>query len=138
MAETTARRGAHRAEWRRLGASLANFSIYPAPSQAGEVRFRIPEGIELEPAIEKVRVIMEAHPRVLAAPSVLLDHTEDDNRIEIVVVFHTADNEIAALKSDLMKAVHTAFDAMSEKRPLAEQRRRGTRDDGSVSAPRLS
>jgi hypothetical protein len=69
---------------------------------------------------------------------VLLDHTADDSTIEIVVVFYTADNEVAALKSDLIKAVHTAFDAMPEKRPQAEQQRRGTRGDGSVSAPRLS
>jgi hypothetical protein len=67
---------------------------------------------------------------------VLLDHTADDSTIEIVVVFYTADNEIAVLKSDLIKAVHTAFDEMLEKRPQAEQRRRGSRGDGSVSAPR--
>jgi small conductance mechanosensitive channel len=99
------------------GQALRNFSVYPAPPDAGEVRFRIPEGIELEPAIEKVRAIVDAHPRVLAdpAPSVLLDHTADDSTIEIVVVFYTADNEIAVLKSDLIKAVHTAFDAMPEK-----------------------
>lgn len=109
-------------------------------SDAGEVRFRIPEGIELEPAIEKVRAIVEAHPRVLAdpAPSVLLDHTADDSTIEIVVVFYTADNEIGALKSDLIKAVHTAFDAMPDQRPQAEQRRRETHGDGAVSAPRPS
>jgi small conductance mechanosensitive channel len=122
------------------GQALRNFSVYPAPPHTGEVRFRIPEGTELDPAIEKVRAIVEAHPRVLAdpAPSVLLDHSADYSAIEIVVVFYTADNEIAALKSDLIKAVHTAFDAMPEKPPQAEQRRRGTRGDGSVSAPRLS
>jgi small conductance mechanosensitive channel len=122
------------------GQALRNFSVYPAPPHTGEVRFRIPEGTELDPAIEKVRAIVEAHPRVLAdpAPSVLLDHSADYSAIEIVVVFYTADNEIAALKSDLIKAVHTAFDAMPEKPPQAEQRRRGTRGDGSISAPRLS
>jgi small-conductance mechanosensitive channel len=64
------------------GQALRNFSVYPAPPHAGEVRFRIPEGIELEPAIEKVRAIVEAHPRVLAdpAPRVLLDHTADRQR----------------------------------------------------------
>src|SRR5205814_2356246 len=72
---------------------------------------------------------IEAHPRVLAdpAPSVLLDHSADDSAIEIVLVFYTAENQIAALKSDLIKAVHTAFDAKPEKRPQAEQQRRGTR-----------
>src|SRR6516225_3219064 len=56
------------------GQPLRNFSIYPAPPHTGEVRFRIAEGTELEKAIEKVRAIVEAHPRVLAdpAPSVLL------------------------------------------------------------------
>ena len=99
------------------GKPLRNFSVYPAPPDAGEVRFRIPEGIELDPAIDKVGAIVKADPRVLAdpAPSVLLDHTADDSTIEIVVVFYTADNEIAVLKSDLIKAVHTAFDAMPEK-----------------------
>ena len=99
------------------GQALRNFSVYPAPPHAGEVRFWIPEGIELDPAIDKVGAIVKADPRVLAdpAPSVLLDHTADDSTIEIVVVFYTADNEIAVLKSDLIKAVHTAFDAMPEK-----------------------
>jgi small-conductance mechanosensitive channel len=103
------------------------------------VRFRIPEGIELELAIEKVRAIIEAHPRVLAdpAPRVLLDHTADHSAIEIVVLFYTADDEIAAVKSDLIKAVHTAFDAMPEKPPHLEQRR-GTRGDGLDSPLRPS
>jgi small conductance mechanosensitive channel len=121
------------------GQALRNFSIYPAPPQAGEVRFRVPGGIELDPAIEKVRAIVEAHPRVLAdpAPSVLLDHSADDSAIEIVAVFCTADDEIAIVKSDLIKAVHTAFDAvLAEEEPHAEQRRYGIRGDGSVSAPR--
>src|SRR5712671_637372 len=41
------------------GQALRNFSVYPAPPHAGEVRFRIPEGTELEPAIEKVRAIVK-------------------------------------------------------------------------------
>ena len=67
----------------------------------------------LEPAIEKVRAIVEAHPRVLAAPapSVLLDHSAAENAIEIVVAFSTAEDETAAVKSDLIKAVHAALDA---------------------------
>jgi plasmid stabilization system protein ParE len=67
---------------------------------------------------------------------VLLDHNADDSAIEIVVVFYTADDEIAIVKSDLIKAVHTAFDAVLGDEPNAEQRRYGTRGDRSVSAPR--
>src|SRR5437763_8780775 len=48
------------------GQPLRNFSIYPAPPHAGEVRFRIAEGTELEPAVERVRAIVEADRRVLA------------------------------------------------------------------------
>ena len=120
------------------GQALRNFSVYPAPPHAGEVRFRIPEGIELEPGIEKMRAVVEADPRVLAdpAPSVLLDHTADDSTIEIVVVFYTADNEVAIVKSDLIKAVHTVFDAVLGNKPTAEGRRYGTRGDGPVNAPR--
>ena len=96
------------------GQPLRNFSIYPAPPHAGEVRFRTAEGTELKkPAIEKVRAIVEAHPRVLAAPapSVLLDRSAAENAIEIVVAFSTAEDETAAVKSDLIKAVHAALDA---------------------------
>jgi small conductance mechanosensitive channel len=98
------------------GQPLRNFSIYPAPPHAGEVRFRTAEGTELEPAIEKVRAIVEAHPRVLAdpAPSVLLDRSAAENALEIVVAFSTADDAIAAVKSDLIKAVHAALDTEPE------------------------
>jgi len=93
------------------GQPLRNFSIYPAPPHTGEVRFRIAEGTELEKAIEKVRAIVEAHPRVLAdpAPSVLLDCSAADNALEIVVTFATAEDETAAVKSDLIKEVHAAL-----------------------------
>lgn len=113
---------------------MRNYSVYPAPPHAGEVRFRIPEGTELDRAIKKVRAIVEAHPRALPdpAPSVLLDHSADVSAIEIVVVFYTADDEIAIVKSDLIEAVHTAFDAVLGNQPNAEQRRYGTRGDGSV------
>jgi small conductance mechanosensitive channel len=93
------------------GQPLRNFSIYPAPPHAGEVRFRTAE-TELEPAIGKVHAIVEAHPRVLAdpAPSVLLDRSAAENALEIVVAFSTAEDETAAVKSDLIKAVHAALD----------------------------
>jgi small conductance mechanosensitive channel len=60
-----------------------------------------------------VRAIVEAHPRELAAPapSVLLDRSAAENAIEIVVAFSTAEDETAAVKSDLIKAVHAALDA---------------------------
>jgi small conductance mechanosensitive channel len=99
------------------GQPLRNFSIYPAPPHAGEVRFRTTEGTELEPAIEKVRAIVEAHPRVLAnpAPSVLLDRTGADYALEIVVAFSTAEDETAAVKSDVIKGVDAALDAEHDK-----------------------
>jgi small conductance mechanosensitive channel len=102
------------------GQPLRNYSIYPAPPHAGDVRFRTAEGIELEPVIEKVRAIVEAHPRVLAdpAPSVLLDRSAAENALEIVVAFFTAEDEIAAVKSDLIKAVRAAVDTQFGK-PIA-------------------
>jgi small conductance mechanosensitive channel len=95
------------------GQPLRNFSVYPAPPHAGEVRFRTAEDSELEPAMEKVRAIVEAHPRVLAdpAPSVLLDRSAAENTTEIVVAFSTAEDTIAAVKSDLIKAAHAASHA---------------------------
>ncbi len=88
------------------GQPLRNFSIYPEPPHAGEVRFRIPEGTEVESAIEKVEAIVKAHPGVLAdpAPIVLLDRSGADNALEIAVAFSTARDETAIVKSDLIKA----------------------------------
>jgi small conductance mechanosensitive channel len=91
------------------GQPLRNFSIYPATPHQGEVRFRIEEETELDPTIEKVGAIVEAHPRVLAdpAPSVLLDRSAAENALEIVVAFSTAEDETAVVKSDLIKTVRT-------------------------------
>jgi small conductance mechanosensitive channel len=93
------------------GQPLRNFSVYPPPPHAGEVRFRIAEETVLDPAIEKVRGIVLAHPSVLAdpAPSVLLDRSAAENALEIVVGFSTTDDQSAAVRSDLIKAVHVAL-----------------------------
>jgi len=99
------------------GQPLRNFSIYPAPPHAGEIRFQVPDDTNLDPAIEQVRTLVEADPRVLAdpAPSVLLDRRSAD-AIELVVGFSTADDVAALVKSDLIKAVHAASDLNPEKR----------------------
>lgn len=99
------------------GQPLRNFSIYPAPPHAGEVRFPIADDTELDPAIEQVRNLVSADPRVLAdpAPSVLLDRSAADNALEIVVAFSTED-DVALVKSDLIKAVHNALETNPSKR----------------------
>jgi small conductance mechanosensitive channel len=93
------------------GQPLRNFSIYPAPPHAGELRLPVADGTELEPAVAKVQAAVEAEPRVLAdpAPSVLLDRGAADRTLEIVVAFATAEDETAAVKSDLIKAVNGAL-----------------------------
>jgi small conductance mechanosensitive channel len=92
------------------GQPLRNFSIYPVPPHAGELRLPVADGTELEPAIAKVRAAVEAQPRVLAdpAPSILLDRGAPEHALEIVVAFATAEDETAAVKSDLIKAVNGA------------------------------
>ena len=96
------------------GQPLRNFSIYPAPPHGGEVRFRIPADTELEPSIERVRAIVQSHPRVLAdpAPSVLLDQSAGDNALEVVVAFSSED-EPARVKSDLITVVHSELNRES-------------------------
>ena len=93
------------------GQPLHNFSIYPAPPNAGEIRFQIPDDTDLDPAIEQVRSLVSADPRVIAdpAPTVLLDRRAADT-LEIVVGFSTADNVAALVKSDLIRGVHAALD----------------------------
>jgi len=99
------------------GQALRNFSIYPAPPHVGEMRLQIADGSELDAAIERVRGLVNAEPRVLAdpAPSVLLDCRAAD-ALEIVVGFSTTDDVAALVKSDLIKAVHATPDVDPEKR----------------------
>jgi len=72
----------------------------------------MPGDAALDPAMEQVRRLVSADPRVLAdpAPSVLLDRCSAD-AIELVVGFSTADDAAALVKSDLIKAVHATLDA---------------------------
>ena len=99
------------------GQPLRNFSIYPAPPHAGEVRFQIADDSELDSAIERAHALVKADPRVLAdpAPSVLLDRIAGENVLEVVVAFSTEDDVAALVKSDLIKGVHAMLDANPSK-----------------------
>jgi small conductance mechanosensitive channel len=63
------------------GQPLRNFSIYPAPPHASEIRLQISDGTELDPAIERVPSLVRADPRVMAdpVPTVLLDRSAAGN-----------------------------------------------------------
>jgi len=100
------------------GQPLRNFSIYPPPPHAGEIRFPVAAGTELDPAVAKVRAALEAEPRVLAdpAPSVLLDRGTPAP-LEIVVAFATAD-DTAVVKSDLIKALNGALEEPGKPAPV--------------------
>ena len=106
------------------GQPLRNFSAYPA-AHAGEVRFRIAETTALDPALDGVRQIVGDHPRVLSnpGPTVLLDREVTENALEIVVGFNTAEDEVAAVKSDLIKSVHDMLHIVPEAVPAWRPRR---------------
>jgi small conductance mechanosensitive channel len=106
------------------GQALRNFSIFPVSSYAGELRVPIAEETALDAALVKVRAIVEEHPRVLAdpAPNVLLDRGANDNALEIVIGFSTAEDEIAVVKSDLIQAVHEGLRS-EDATPLRARRR---------------
>jgi small conductance mechanosensitive channel len=99
------------------GQPLQNFSIYPAPPHAGEIRFQLADDPELDPAIDNVRTVVKADPRVLAdpVPSVLLDRSAAGNALEIVIGFFTDDDVVGLVKSDLIRAVRGALDTVSGK-----------------------
>jgi small conductance mechanosensitive channel len=100
------------------GQPLRNYSIYPALPHSGQVRFRIAEDLDFDLAIEKVDALVKADPHVLGdpAPSVFLDRNDADNALEIVANFSTAGDDVAAVKSDLIKAAQSALAAIPEKR----------------------
>jgi small conductance mechanosensitive channel len=109
------------------GQPIRNFSGYPGASHPGEVRFRVAERVVLDTALDDVREIVSAHPRVLSnpAPKILLDRDPTDNALEIVVGFNTAEDEVAAVKSDLIKSVHDALSIAPEETPAWRTRRYG-------------
>jgi small conductance mechanosensitive channel len=90
------------------GQPLRNFSVYPGSSYAGDIRMRIAEDSDLEATTAKIRSVVEGHPQVLAdpAPSVLFDRSGADDALEIVIGFSIAEDDTAAVKSDLIKGVH--------------------------------
>src|SRR5215831_12319900 len=86
------------------GQPLRNFSIYPTP-HIEEIHFQLAGDTKPDPAIEQVRTIVKADPRVLAdpVPSVLLDCSGSGNALEIVIGFATGEDEAAVVKSDIIK-----------------------------------
>jgi hypothetical protein len=80
---------------------MRNFSIYPAPPHASEIRFQLADDSELDPAIEKVRSVVKADQRVLAdaGPSVLLNRSAAENALEIVIGFSTEDAVAGLVKA---------------------------------------
>jgi small conductance mechanosensitive channel len=101
------------------GQPLRNYSIYPAPPFAGTARVRIGEEAELQPALDKVQAVVAAQPRVLAEPAakILLDRSAAENALEIVVTFSTANDEVADVKSDLIRAIHDALPSRQVSQP---------------------
>jgi len=93
------------------GQPLRNYSVYPAAPFAGVTRVRIAEESELQPTLDKVHAVVAAQPQVLAEPAakILLDRSAAENALEIVVTFSTANDEVADVKSDLIKAIHEAL-----------------------------
>ncbi|MFZ3234542.1 MAG: mechanosensitive ion channel domain-containing protein [Stellaceae bacterium] len=105
------------------GQPLRNYSIYPAPPHTGEARLRVADDLDLDWAIGDVRSRLEADERVLAdpAPRILLDRGATAGALlEIVAAFATAGDDAAAVRSDLIKAVHATFEtAPPEPTPTA-------------------
>ena len=99
------------------GQSLRNYSIYPAPPPAAELRLPIADGADLDWALGAVRGLVAADARVLPdpKPSVLLDRGAAENGIEIVAGFSTTGDETAAVKSDLIRAAQAAFAATPDR-----------------------
>lgn len=94
------------------GQPLRNFSIYAAGGAKTVVRFRIADTGDLDRIVDLIGRFVRSDQRVLAdpAPRVLLDHSTDENALEIVASFATAADDGPIVKSELIKAVHAALD----------------------------
>jgi small conductance mechanosensitive channel len=93
------------------GQPLKNFTAYPAIPHGVEVRFRVPETIDLDTALPAVRTALSRQPKIQSdpAPSVTLDRSSTEHALEIVATFSAAEADVAVAKSDLIAAVHAAL-----------------------------
>ena len=113
------RQGAdHRADGGRLGEPLATSRLLSAPPHARRGSFRDRGGVELEPAIEKVLAPSSKPIRAAHRPRSERAARSQRRRmaLEIVVAFSTAEDETAAVKSDLIKGVDAALYAEHDRR----------------------
>jgi small conductance mechanosensitive channel len=103
------------------GQPLKNFTSYPALPKGAEVRFRVPETIDIEAAAAAVQTALIGVPAILKDPKpvVMLDRSSADHLLEIVASFSAAEADIPAAKSDLIGAVHAAFGPILDKPPPA-------------------
>jgi small conductance mechanosensitive channel len=102
------------------GQPLKNYTVYPVLPKGAEVRFRVPETIDVETAMAAVQTALAGMPAISKdpAPAVMLDRSSADHLLEIVATFSAAEADIPAAKSELIRAVHTAFAPILE-RPAA-------------------
>jgi small-conductance mechanosensitive channel len=78
---------------------------------AAEVHVRVPETADLEAVYASVQAAVSEQPRILKdpAPTILFDRSSADRQLEIVVGFSTAEADVPAAKSDLIRTVHDAL-----------------------------
>lgn len=105
------------------GQPIRNFSVYPQPVATISVRFRLP-GVDPRVARDRILELLKGIPKVLAEPppTVFLDRNGADNALEIVVSFapEGGAGAAAAVKSDVVQAVHDAFQAPALPSPSLE------------------
>jgi small conductance mechanosensitive channel len=105
------------------GQPLRNYSTYPSPLVAGEARFRVPEGGDLDRVLAAARAAAAANPSIAQdpAPTILLDRTAAENALEVVVGFKLTAGDPPIIRSALIRAVHDAlFEAPAPAAPPAE------------------
>jgi small conductance mechanosensitive channel len=94
------------------GQPIRNFSVYPQPVATTSVRFRLPD-VDLRAVREKILTLLQGMSNVLKnpAPGVTFDRNATDNALEVVVTFapEGGAGSSAAVKSDVVQAVHDAF-----------------------------
>lgn len=103
------------------GQPLRNFSIYPTPDTAGEARFRIGAGDDLDRMLAAIRKAVDVHPKISKTnpPAVLLDRSAEGD-LEIVAAFKTPDGDPPTIRSELFRSVYDTLKA-----------------DGVVARPRM-
>lgn len=103
------------------GQPIKNMTTYTVPVPAAQLVVPVPTGWGLSDACTRIRDILVATPRVLAAPAptVLLDRGGTENDIQIVITFAPDGDTAGLVKNDVLRVIDEEMEGATRRQRVA-------------------